>query len=185
MGALIATKGTRRLIKALNSAFDKGSISATKTSIAGDAALLQLFNTPSGTAPIIQSICNNATGKQLFLPPQDDNNHKNLLKRWKFFLGNELSNPNHELIRKFIWQVINGPSGLTGPNAKNSKGDVFAAIRFDCVEGNIQTVLASDEYRLKGNDDDDTGLVKSTAFLKIVLITAPTANTTDPLDPQF
>jgi hypothetical protein len=185
MGALIATKGTRRLVKALNAAFDKGSISATKAAIAGDTALAALFSTPSGTAPIIQAICNNTTGKGLFLPPHDATNHKNLLKRWNFYLGNELSFANHELIRKFIWQVINGPSGLAGPNAKNSNGDVYAAIKFDCVEGGNQTVLPSEEYRLKGNDDDDTGLVKSTAFLKIVLITAPTSNTTDPLDPQF
>ena len=184
MGALIATKGTRRLVKALNAAFDKGSIATTKTAIAGDNTLLQLFKTTNGSAPVIQSICNNTTGKGLFLPPQDNTNHKNLLKRWNFFLGNELSNPNHELIRKFIWQVINGPSGLSGPNAKNSNGDVYAAIKFDCVEGTNQTVLGSDEYRLKGNDDDDTGLVRTTAFFKIVLITAPTA-APDPLDPQF
>jgi hypothetical protein len=184
MGALIATKGTRRLINAFNSAFSRNQMRTTKDAINGDAQLKQLFSTPSGNAPVIQSICRNPTGKVLFLPPNDPVNHKNLLLRWDFYLGNELSNTNHELLRGFIWNVINGPTGLPGPNAPNAQGDVYAAIRFDCVEGPNQIVLQSDEYHLKNSDTDDTGLSQATAYSKIVLITAPTAANI-PQDPQF
>ena len=184
MGGLIATKGTRRLIKKLNTAFGRNQISDTKTTIAGDATLTGLFSTPSGNAPIIQLICNNIKGKKLFLPPHDATNHKNLLKRWDYYLGNELTFANHELIRGFIWSVINGPGGLLGANAQNSQGDTYTVIRFDCVEGLNQTVLQSDEYHLKNGDTDDTGLSAATAYSKIVLVTAPTA-APFPRDPQF
>ena len=80
--------------------------------------------------------------------------------------------------------MINGPNGLQGANSSTSEGDVYTAIRFDCVEGPNQTVLASDEYRLKNSDKDDTGLSRVTAYLKIILITAPTA-APDPRDGQF
>jgi hypothetical protein len=184
MGALIATKGTRRLIKQLNTAFGRAQMATTKATIAGDAALTSLFSTPSGNAPIIQSICNNTKGKKLFLPPNDPVNHKNLLKRWDYYLGNELTFANHELIRGFIWSVINGPSGLQGANAANPQGNTYTAIRFDCVEGPNQTVLQSDEYHLKNGDKDDTGLSAATAYSKIVLVTAPTAAPI-PQDNQF
>jgi hypothetical protein len=184
MGGLIATKGTRRLIKKLNAAFGRNDISDTKKVIAGDATLTGLFSTPSGNAPVIQLICNNTKGKKLFLPPHDPTNHKNLLKRWDYYLGNELTFDNHELIRGFIWSVINGPNGLQGANAENSEGDTYTVIRFDCVEGKNQTVLQSDEYHLKNGDADDTGLSAATAYSKIVLITAPTA-APFARDPQF
>jgi hypothetical protein len=180
MGALIQTKGTRRLINQLNTAFG-ANIAATKAAIAADANLNSLFTNPSGSAPIIQTICKNATGAQLFLPPADNVNHKNLLVRWDFYLGKELSNGNHELIRGFIWSVINGPNGLQGANANNSDGYPYSGIRFDCVEGNIQTVLQSDEYDLKVGD---TSLSSATAYSKIVLVTSPTISPT-PRDNQF
>jgi hypothetical protein len=182
MGALIQTKGTQRLIKQLNTAFSKGQMVTTKAAIANDAALSGLFSTPSGTAPIIQAICKNKTGAKLFLLPVDKTNHKNLLVRWDFYLGNELSNGNHELIRGFIWSVINGPNGLQGDNATNGDGFTYAAIRFDCVEGTNQTVLQSDEYKLKGTTD--VALSSATAYSKIVLVTAPTTSPT-PRDNQF
>ena len=184
MGALIATKGTRRLINQLNTAFSRAQMSTTKATIDGAPTLRALFSTPSGNAPVIQSICNHSKGKPLFLPPHDKTNHKNLLKRWDWYLANELQHGNHELIRGFIWNVINGPNGLQGANSSTPEGDVYTAIRFDCIEGPNQTVLASDEYRLKNSDKDDTGLSRVTAYLKIILITAPTA-APDPRDGQF
>jgi hypothetical protein len=184
MGALIATKGTRRLINKLNQAFSKAQMKATKAKIDGDGTLRALFANPSGNAPIVQSICNHPKGKALFLPPHDATNHKNLLKRWDWYLANELQHANHELIRGFIWNVINGPNGLQGVNSSTPAGDVYTAIRFDCVEGANQTVLASDEYHLKNSDKDDTGLSKVTAYLKIVLVTAPTT-APHARDPQF
>jgi len=182
MGALIQTKGTQRLIKQLNTAFSKANIDTTKAAIAKDATLAGLFSTPSGTAPIIQAICSNKTGAKLFLPPVDKTNHKNLLVRWDFYLGNELLNGNHELIRGFIWSVINGPNGLQGANATTAEGYTYTGIRFDCVEGTNQTVLQSDEYKLKGTTD--VALSSATAYSKIVLVTAPTASLT-PRDNQF
>ena len=137
---------------------------------------------PSEALPPLPEV--DIKGKKLFLPPHDPTNHKNLLKRWDYYLGNELTFANHELIRGFIWSVVNGPSGLRGANAQNSQGDTYTVIRFDCVEGTNQTVLQSDEYHLKNGDTDDTGLSAVTAYSKIVLITAPTAAPI-PLDPQF
>jgi hypothetical protein len=76
------------------------------------------------------------------------------------------------------------------PNGKNEVGVTYTAVRFECIEADphanppqAQTVLQSDEYDLKNKDSDDSGLDKTTAYSKIVLVTGPTASPT-PIDAQ-
>jgi hypothetical protein len=176
MGSLIQTKGTQRLMNWYNThCFDKNSLPNTRSAIAGDGALLSLFAVPAGQAPVIQQICNNATGKSIFLPPFD-NGHKNLLIRWDYYLGSVLQHGNHELLRAYLWNAIN--------NGINQNGDPYTAIVVDCVEGASQTVLQSDEYLLKTNDPK--ALDHSKAYSHITLVTqAMSTQLPVPLDPQF
>jgi len=174
MGALVNTKGTRRLIRHFNNIFDArpNGLAATKAHINGDPNLLFLFSTPGATAPTIRNITNDA-----FFLPNPHANHANLPKRWKFFLFHELTLPNHELIRSAIWRGLNGT---------NAVGDRYVAIRFDCIEGTRQDIFTSDEYLLNNNDDDtnDNGhLERTKPVLKIVLVTSPT-KAPDPIDDQ-
>jgi hypothetical protein len=187
MGGLIATRGTRRLIKHYNDIFSGGhnppNIDTTRQRIFADGQLLQFFTNP-GSLPIRDIIMHD----QFFLPPDDQVNHKNLLKRWKYYLSIELQSQNQIDLTKYIAAVLNFPSGAAGPLGKNANGDRYKRIHFDCVQaapGQNQIVVQSDEYRLKGaNDEDDTGLLKNTAYSLIVLITDPIKNAPDPQDPQ-
>lgn len=178
MGALIQTKGTQRLLQWFNAkCFDKNSLPHTQKAIAGDGALYSLFSTPAGNAPVIQQICNNATGKSVFLPPYHPA-HKNLLTRWDYFLGYVLQPTNHELLRTYLWNAIN--------NGVNRNGDPYIAIVVDSVEGTTQTILQSDEYLLKPSDPDNKALDRSTAFSHITLVTqAMSPQVPVALDPQF
>jgi hypothetical protein len=165
MGALILTKGTRRLLRHFNTkCFDKNSLANTRSKIVGDGTLLSLFVTPAGSTPVIQQICNNPTGHSVFLPPPHAK-HPHLLTRWDYFLGYVLQHANHELLRNYLWNAIN--------NGVNQNGDPYTAIVVDCVEDKVQTVLQSDEYLVKPNDPDDTALDPSTAYSHITLVTQP------------
>jgi hypothetical protein len=178
MGSLIQTKGTQRLMKWYNTkCFDKGSLPKTRTAIAGDGALLSLFATPAGQTPVVQQICNNSTGRSIFLPPYNSA-HQNLLTRWDYYLGYVLQHGNHELLRVYLWNAIN--------NGINGYGDPYTAIVVDCVEGTTQTVLQSDEYVLKPNDPDGKAMDHSTAYSHITLVTqVMSPQVPVPLDPQF
>jgi hypothetical protein len=178
MGSLIQTKGTQRLMKWYNTkCFDKGSLPNTRSAIAGDGALLSLFATPAGQTPVIQQICNNPTGKSIFLPPYHSA-HKNLLTRWDYYLGYGLQHGNHELLRAYLWNAIN--------NGINRYGDPYTAIVVDCVEGTTQTVLQSDEYELKPNDPDGKAMDHSKAYSHITLVTQVMSTQLPvPIDPQF
>jgi hypothetical protein len=184
MGALIATRGTRRLAKLYNNRFDKGSISATRRTILEDAVLTALFSTPTTTSLPIYEITNH--DQATFLPPPSSN-HPNLLKRWDYYLHREFQQSNQELLRRYISDVLNLQSGINGPLGTNANGDTYVAIHFDCVEaapGQSQIVVQSDEYKLKNNDSDDTGMLKNSAYSLIVLITDPVKNAPDPIDNQ-
>jgi|SRR6185437_7006921 hypothetical protein len=168
MGALIATKGTRRLINHFNKIFKKQQIDATRNLIGGDPDLLYLFQTPALNQTTILSITDQNT---YFFPSDPNGKHPNLLRRWRFFLQNELltnAPDNHEALREALAE------GLWGTNFH---GDPYTAIKFDCVEGPNQMVLVSDEYLLNKNDnadDNDAVLDRSAPYLKIVLVTAAT-----------
>jgi hypothetical protein len=178
MGSLIQTKGTQRLMKWYNTkCFDKGSLPNTRSAIAGDGTLLILFATPAGQTPVIQQICNNPTGKSIFLPPYHPA-HKNLLTRWDYYLGHGLQYGNQDLLRAYLWNAIN--------NGINQYGDPYTAIVVDCVEGTTQTVLQSDEYELKPNDPDGKAMDPSKAYSHITLVTQVMSTQLPvPLDPQF
>jgi hypothetical protein len=178
MGSLIQTKGTQRLMKWYNTkCFDKGSLPNTRNAIATDGTLLSLFATPAGQTPVIQQICNNPTGRSIFLPPYHPA-HKNLLTRWDYYLGYGLQFGNQELLRAYLWNAIN--------NGLNKNGDPYTAIVVDCVEGTTQAVLQSDEYELKPNDPDGKAMDPSKAYSHITLVTqAMSTQLPVPLDPQF
>ncbi len=176
MGALILTKGTRRLMHWYNNkCFDKNSLQGTRDAIAGDSTLLSLFSTPTGNTAVIQQILHNTTGASIFLPPHHPS-HPHLLQRWDYFLGSVLTYANHELLRNYLWNAIN--NGIT------QAGDAYTAIVVDCVEGTSQTVLQSDAYLT--DDPDDEALDPSTAYSQITLVTqAMSTQTPVSLDPQF
>ena len=169
-----------------NQIFSK-KLDQTRKAIIQDGVLSALFDTPTnGTTPIREITQHN---KNLFLPPDDQTNHKNLLKRWDFYLVNEFHPDNQELLRGFLSKALNLQSGANGPTGENQNHDRYVAIQFDCVQaaqGQGQTVLQSDEYKLKGNNnDDDKRLLKNTAYSMIVLVTDPISNAAqDPLDDQ-
>jgi hypothetical protein len=173
MGALIATKGTRRLIRHFNALFNVANIGNTKATITGNNTLNFLFSNPSGTTPVLANI----TNANALFAPNPHVNHPNLLKRWMYFLRHELTFANHERIRSGIWQGLNGTNLL---------GVTYIAIRFDCIEGPIQQVWQSDEYFMTNNDDDSqptNTLDPNAPYLKITLVTQPT-KAPDALDPQ-
>jgi hypothetical protein len=190
MGALIASRGTQRLVKHYNKLFNFQKLKDTRKIIIQNQALKDLFTNPSaaGATPILDITEFKVNNKKIFLP-DDSNDHPHLLKRWRFFLGQpEFSHDNQEKLRGFLAHALNLQSGETGPTGTNERGDHYGAIHFDCVEAKspqTQTVLQSDEYKLKGNsEDDDTGMVKAKAFSMIVLVTEPIKNAPDQQDDQ-
>jgi hypothetical protein len=188
MGGLIATRGTQRLIKHFNGLFGK-DFDRTRKEIIRNTPLRDTFMNPSayGALPILDITNYQINGKKIFLPDQS-NDHPNLLKRWTYFLGNEFPHDNQEMLRGYLAKALNLQSGENGPTGTNEKGHNYVAIQFDCIQAKpngAQMVLQSDEYKLKGNnEDDDTGLKKSKAFSLIVLVTEPIKNAPDSLDNQ-
>jgi hypothetical protein len=177
MGGLIATKGTRRLINHFNTIFKKGNIDTTKTIIQADPTLLGFFRDPGNNQTTILSITDQNT---YFFPKDPNGKHPNLLRRWRFFLQYDLSTQgpdNHEELRAALWR---------GLAETNFHGDPYTAIQFDCVEGDTQQILTSDEYLLTKNDnanDNDAVLDRTNPILRIVLVTAPTT-APGPIDDQ-
>jgi len=137
-----------------NSVFNKNEMA--KTSLSGIRQNTQLKQDLSsfGTSslPIATAIANSSN---ILLPQNDTSNHANLLKRWNFYLQNELTQANQEIMREAINEAL---------TLKDTSGNfVFKEIFFDCVEGAQQTVSVTNEYRLKSSgggkeDDDDKGL---------------------------
>jgi hypothetical protein len=190
MGALIATRGTRRLVTHYNHIFNSAQINTTRNTIINDAVpqigLYDLFTTPSKSARMIRDITRR---NNLFLPSFAD--HPNLQARWDYYLQYEFDQLNQERLRTLIAQALNlADRRVDRPNGKNQDGHHYAAIRFECIEADphanppqSQTVLQSDEYDLRARDTDDSGLDITSAHSKIVLVTAPTASPT-PIDAQ-
>jgi hypothetical protein len=173
MGALVLTKGTRKLIKQLNQEFNKflthyrnDNILGTTTPIAAAFAnpnvdLLWLtLNIKHAHSPRNDKLC---------LLPDDATGHPHLEKRWIYFLSNHanvLTQNNHKAIRAAISNVLNDSS--------------YGGIQFDSIDYAPQTVFLSDEF-------DTTGIAV-VKYLRLVLGTPPmTKATADPnlsLDPQ-
>ena len=185
MGALIGTRGTRRLVGHYNHIFNSANIGDTRNAIINDATLFGLFATPNTALPIWQITKRNPG---LFLPL--GTGHPNLLKRWAFYLQYEFTQANQECLRGFLASALNLANNVVnGLNGKNADGVTYVAVKFDCIEATPpqgQNVLQSDEYRLANNDTDDSKLDKTTAYSKIVLVTDPISGAAPvPLDPQF
>ena len=190
MGALIQTRGTRRLVTHYNHIFNSAQILATRTTIINDTAahgLYSLFTTPSKTARMIRDITQR---NGLFLP--SGVGHPHLLQRWDYYLQNELDQLNQDRLRALIAQALNlanPTSNQLGQN-EDSPPRTYVAIRFECIEADPhanppqdQTILQSDEYDLLTDDTDDSGLDFNSGYSKIVLVTGLTASPT-PIDAQ-
>src|SRR5712675_1972574 len=98
MGALIATRGTQRLVNHFNKLFGK-NFDNTRTTIIQETPLKNIFINPSasGALPILDITNYVINGKKIFLPDAS-NDHPNLLKRWIYFLGNEFPHDNQEML---------------------------------------------------------------------------------------
>jgi hypothetical protein len=164
---------------------------ATRAVIIADntptTGLYALFTTSSKAATMIRDITQR---NNHFLPSPVG--HPHLLQRWDYYLLNELTQPNHDRLRALIAQALNLANPTVNQLGQNgdSPSRTYKAIRFDCIEADThanppqaQTILQSDEYHLKNNDKDDSGLDHNSAYSKIVLVTGPTASPT-PIDPQ-
>jgi hypothetical protein len=93
--------------------------------------------------------------------------HPNLVKRWRYYLANDLEPGNHSIIQNSIFSALNDKS--------------HTHIRFATVEDTAQRVLAERAFNTKGADDDTVDTTKQ--HMQIILLTKLTT-ATDPLDPQ-
>jgi hypothetical protein len=157
MGALIMTKGTRRLISHLNKEF--GS-SGAHGNIAFYRANIAYFNLAAGTAVPAPYLYN--VSEQLNIYPPDNPNHPNLKKRWQYFLATPasgLSAANDQTIFTQIFDALHRPR--------------YESITFDAIEdtNNLgQQVLYGDENA----DVNVSGAHRVTK--RIILVTAAMAN---------
>lgn len=184
MGTLIRTKGTRRIIRHLTKEFgahiadyrlaNVAALFASST-VNGIASMHYLHYlsfgddiAPNAPAPGVPAHAPPLPNGRSLTPPHDAAHHANLLKRWQYYLFNELFTVNHDAIRAAIYTALTDRS--------------YSKIVFDCIEGSSQMVLCSTEYDSNNaNDDDDDPASK---YMKIVLVTART-NAPDRIDAQF
>jgi hypothetical protein len=162
MGALIMTKGTKRLAAHYNDEFD------TWISFYRTPAVLSKFQRSGNIdvwRDIIQTITDTANGHtqrpdHLTLLPPDHVKHVNLIGRWKFFLKSVLSQANQNKLADALHKA------LTDPNVY---------IVFDVVVGKTQNVTHTSDV-----DDGDpiarVTIVTTGPMLKISL----TRNGDDP-----
>lgn len=189
MGALILTKGTRRLINHLSREFKNPRIDDYRS-----RADLFATSNVNGVASshYLHYLCFGddiqpgapATGVPSANTPQFPHNrklipdphgaHPHLLKRWQYYLFYELQMDNHNKIRAAIHTALTDVDAQGNPT--------FSKIVFDCVEGPFQTVFPAPEY--ESSDSDDTSDDPRTKYMKIVLITGP-SQAPDQVDLQF
>lgn len=93
--------------------------------------------------------------------------HPNLIKRWRYYLTNDLSPANHTAIQSNVFTALNDPS--------------YTKIHFSAVEDTAQRVLAQRAFDTTNNNDDN--IDPTHQHMHIVLFTQATT-ATDPLDPQ-
>jgi hypothetical protein len=173
MGALIVTKGTRRLAHYLNTLFSNltpfapgGAYANIVTDLGPNSTI-----TPSPKYPFLYQLSEAYRGKRIgggdVFYPDSHGKHPNLLPRWKFFLRKELDPTWHDTIREALYQAL-------------TAGD-YNKIVFDSVVDSAQYVMVADEYNFTadGNENNAAG----TKYLKIVLVT-PATQAPYPLDDQ-
>ncbi len=117
------------------------------------------FNPPAGT-----SVTARVGDRISFCPPR----HQNLVRRWRYYLINELLGSNHSAIQGAILNALTG-NAVTEVDFQAVE-DVTQAVRVETIPGTT--------------DDDDTNIDPAHKSLSIVLFTARTNNTSDPLDAQ-
>ncbi len=181
MGALIHTKGTRRLAGHFNYIFQdtaKFVSDYSSTGVLDDlSGTSNLPNSPTYLFQLSEKYRGKLKGGGDLFYPADHAGHKNLLKRWKYFLQHELSLNCNVAIKNAIYFALTCPSP--------SGGFEYKKVTFDTVEGRPvldvdQTVLVSDEYE-STSDHTDNDL--ATKYMKIVLVT-PLTRAPIPLDDQ-
>jgi hypothetical protein len=99
-------------------------------------------------------------------------NHRNLVRRWRYYLSLELTATNQSLIQSAII------SGLFDTSV--------TAMVFQAIEDRNQNVLVGIEYQTTNataGDTEDSNLVFGTKYISVALIT-PRTKAPDPLDPQ-
>ncbi len=100
-----------------------------------------------------------------------NSNHPQLIKRWKFYLKNELTSGNNRMIESAILDGLN----CTSCNY----------IMFHTIESSTQNVLRSLEcYNITDTSGNVIKLDQNNKYMDILLQTPPTA-ATDSRDPQF
>jgi hypothetical protein len=145
MGALIRTKGTKRLIAHFNDEF------SSYIGFYRDAAIMGQFDItlPSGAARNVDLLVLTYSIKDpkdvnhaprydhRCLLPQDNPKHAHLIARWLWFLnaGNAddgaLAQRNHNKIAGYIFKALNDVT--------------YSSIVFDAVEASVQDVVFADE----------------------------------------
>jgi hypothetical protein len=90
-------------------------------------------------------------------------NNQQLVRRWRWYLKNDLQSANHDAIRRAIFQALDDPN--------------FQKITFQTIEDK-QRVLINIETQLNNNFEFD-----DPCFMHIILLTQQTTSP-DPLDPQ-
>ena len=94
-----------------------------------------------------------------------NSNHPNLLKRWKYFLQNDLQNHNHAAIQAAVHQVLADPD--------------FDHATFQTIEFTSQSVSRAIEFDASASNFKSLGV----KFMNVVLQTPRTTSPT-PLDQQ-
>jgi hypothetical protein len=175
MGALIVTKGTRRLVHFFNGVFSSLTPFAAGNAYAAITTDLGPNSTiaPSPAYPFLYQLSEKYKGQRLdgkggdVFYPDYSADHKNLLPRWKFFLRKELDPTWHNEIGAALYEAITAGG--------------YNKVVFDCVIGTVQEVMIADEYNFTtdGKEDNKAG----TKYMKIVLVT-PETKAPDPRDDQ-
>jgi hypothetical protein len=173
MGALIVTKGTRRLVYHFNSLFSSFANFAAGAPYENVVKDLGPNSTiiPSPAYPFLYQLSEAYRGKRAgpgggdVFYPDTHAHHQNLLARWKHFLRKELDPNWHTAIRDALYNAL-------------TAGD-YNKVVFDTVIADAQYVMVADEYDLSASGDNRAG----TKYMKIVLVT-PATQAPDPIDDQ-
>jgi hypothetical protein len=170
MGALIMTKGTKRLAAHYNDEFD------TWLTWYQDPARINVFNRNNADIDIWNDVIQNQTltdarpnghterGDNLTLLPKDSPQHQNLHQRWRYFLQLVIGQPRQNLLADHLFAALQSN---------------ISYICFDVVLGNASDVL------LAADVDDGQPIARitivTTGHLRVTPHT-PGGNDPPPLD---
>ena len=91
--------------------------------------------------------------------------HQNLVRRWRYYLGNELAAPNHTRIQAAVLTALTD--------------NTVTSASFQAIENSTQTVYVETIFATTDADDDDLDPTHKSLF--VALVTART-NAPDPVD---